>query len=122
MEKRGLKINIYNTKYLVIGKEAKEKMQYGKWPCGCCGRGARTNSIFCSECNRWCHKCSGLKNLGGVVDFRCLACVQRVNREHIEEKPCVIEEGQTLEETECFCYLGSVLDCEDGVERAVRAS
>ena len=67
MERRGLKINMNKTKYLVTGKEAKEKVQCGKWPCGCCGRGVGTNSILCSECNRWCHKkCSGLRNLGGL--------------------------------------------------------
>ena len=122
MEKRGLKINMNKTKYLVTGKEAKEKVQCGKWPCGCCGKGVGTNSILCCECNRWCHKkCSGLRNLGGVVDFRCPACVRRANREYVEEEPCVIEEGQTLEEAEYFCYLGSILDCEGGVERAVRA-
>ena len=38
----------------------------------------------------------------------------------MEEEPCLIEEGQTLEETEYFCNLGSVLNCEDGVERAAR--
>ena len=44
MEKRRLKINMNKTKYLVTGKEAKEKVQCGKWPCGCCGKGVGTNS------------------------------------------------------------------------------
>ncbi len=29
--------------------------------------------------------------------------------------------GGELEEVQQFCYLGDVLDCEAGVERAVRA-
>ena len=106
----------------MTGKEAREKVQYGRWPCGCCGKGVGTNSILCSECNKWYHKrCSGLRNLNGIIDFRCPACVQRANAEYMEEEHCVIEEGETLKETDYFCYLGDVLDCEDGVERAVRA-
>ena len=81
MEKRGLKFNINTTKYLVTEKDAKEEVQYGKRPCGCCGKGVGTNSILCTECNRWCHKkCSGLRYLGGVVDFHCPACIQKANR------------------------------------------
>ena len=110
------------TKYLVTEKNAKEKVQYGKWPCGCCGKGVETNTILCTECNRWCHKkCSGLRDLSGLVDFRCPACVQRANKEYVEEEPCVTEEGPILEETEYLCYLESLLDCEGGVDRAVRA-
>ena len=121
MERRGLKINMSKAKYLVTGKGAKEKVQYGKWPCGCCGKGVGANSILCNECNRCCHNMwSGMRNLSGVVDFRFLVCLLRVNRKYVEEESCVIENGQTLKETDHFCYLGSFLDCEGGVEKAVR--
>ena len=70
MEKRGLKINISKTKYLVTAREAKEKVKSGKWPCGCCGKGVGVNSIKCDECKSWCHKkCSGLRNLSEVTNF-----------------------------------------------------
>ena len=49
MEKQGLNMNLNKTKYLVTGKEAKEKMQYDKLPCGCCEKGVGRNSILCSE-------------------------------------------------------------------------
>ena len=42
------------------------------------------NSILCNECNRWCHKrYSGLRNLNGVTNFRCLACVRRANEQGV---------------------------------------
>ena len=56
MERRGLKINLGKTKFMKTGKEAKEKVQSGRWPCGCCGRGVGVNSILCIDCNKWCHK------------------------------------------------------------------
>ena len=66
-------IIINKTKYLVTGKEAKEKVQCGKWSCGCCGKGVGASSVKCSECN-------------GVVDIQCPACVQRANRKYVEEE------------------------------------
>ena len=36
--------NQHQTKYLVTGTEANEKVQYGKWPRGCRGKGVGTNS------------------------------------------------------------------------------
>ena len=33
----------------------------------------------------------------------------------------LVVDGGVLEEVQQFCYLGDVLDCEAGVERAVRA-
>ena len=36
-----------------------------------------------------------------------------------DEGPGLVVNGGMLEEVEQFCYLGDVLDCEGGVERAV---
>ena len=36
-------------------------------------------------------------------------------------KKRLVVNGGVLEEVEQFCFLGDVLDCEAGVERAVRA-
>ena len=58
-------------------------------------------------------------NLTRVIDFQCPECVRRTDGEYVEEKHCVIGEGQTLEKAEYFCYLGDVLDCKGGVESAV---
>ena len=80
MEKWELKINMNKTKYLVTEKGQGRK-------CSMVGdhvHAVGTNSILCSECNKWCHKrCSGLKNLNGVIDFPCPACVQRANAEYL---------------------------------------
>ena len=86
---------------------------------GCCGKGVGSNSILCAECKNWCHKrCSGLKKLTGVQNFKCPECKKDKGR---EEKRDVITLGGQIEEVQEFCYLGNVLYCEAGVERAVRA-
>ena len=46
MEQIGLKINIGNTKFIVTGNDAREVIQSGRWPCGCCGRGVGVNSVL----------------------------------------------------------------------------
>ena len=119
MQRRGLKVNMEKTKIMVTGKKATERVESGRWPCGCCGRGVGANSIKCTECEKWCHRrCSGLRNLRNVEEFRCPACVRRgVDVRDEEEEVGELE----LEEVQQFCYLGDMLDCEGGVERAVRA-
>ena len=37
MEQSGLKINMEKTKLMVTGNKARERIQSGRWPCGCCG-------------------------------------------------------------------------------------
>ena len=121
MELRGLKVNLEKTKSMVTGKRAAEAVQSGRWPCGCCGRGVGSNSVLCVECNKWCHqRCSGLRNLRGVRNFVCPRCAREETAEN-EERAGLEVNGGTLEEVQQFCYLGDVLDCEAGVERAVRA-
>ena len=39
----------------------------------------------------------------------------------VDENAGLVVDGGVLEEVQQFCYLGDVLDCEAGVERAVRA-
>ena len=46
----------------------------GKWRCGICGKGVRSNSIKCTLCKQWIHmRCIGIRgDLSLVVDaFRC---------------------------------------------------
>ena len=77
------------------------------------------NSILCTECKNWCRKrLSGLKRFTGVQNFHCPECKKDKVR---EEKRDGITLGGQIEEVQEFCYLGDVLDCEAGVERAVRA-
>ena len=64
METRGLKVNINKTKLMVMGRDPAVKPQKGRYPCGVCGKGVGTNSIWCQCCKRWCHqRCSGLRHL-----------------------------------------------------------
>ena len=52
MEFQGLKNNIKKTKYMVSGKISAYKVNWGKWPCGCCGKGVGSNSILCNKCKK----------------------------------------------------------------------
>ena len=102
-------------------KKAKEIIKSGRWPCGCCGRGVGANSVLCVACNKWCHqRCSGLRNLRGIQNFVCPRCT-RVEEDDEDEDARLIVDGGVLDEVQQFSYLGDVLDCEAGVERAVRS-
>ena len=119
MELRGLKVNMEKTKVMITGKKSRSKMKSGKYPCGCCGKGVGVNSLLCVNCKEWCHlRCSGLKSVKGVQNFQCSECRQGNQRE-VEEGGLITTNGK-IEEVQEFCYLGVVLDCEAGVERAVR--
>jgi hypothetical protein len=119
MELKGLKVNMEKTKLMVTGKESTRRVQSGRWSCGCCGKGVGVNSILCVDCNNWCHlRCSGLRKVSGVHNFQCPSCRKGNKREEVEKKHYTTT-GERIEEVEEFCYLGNVLDCEAGVERAV---
>jgi len=74
--------------------------------------------VRCIECDKWCHlRCSGLKKVGEVQGFQCPSCKDK----NEEEDRKLITTGERIKEVDEFCYLGNVLDCEAGLERAVRA-
>ena len=119
LEKRGLKVNLGKTKLLVSGKEY-EVEETGKYPCGVCKTGVGNYSaILCTECNKWCHKrCSGLRSLDGVNNYRCPTCV--TGRAMVEMDESLVVEGGIIEEVTHFCYLGDLLDRSGGAERAMK--
>ena len=120
MESKGLKVNIQKTKMLISGSEESPPLQSRRFPCGVCGRGVGANSILCQSCDKWCHKrCSGLTSLTGVTNFQCSMCVNNT-RSTDEDERCVID-GVEIDVVKEFCYLGDVLSCKGGSERAVRA-
>jgi hypothetical protein len=122
MEERGLRVNMDKTKMMVTGRDSREVIQSGAWPCGCCGRGVGVNSVLCTVCDKWCHqRCSGLRILRGVRDFVCPRCTRGRGELEEEGEDEVVVDGGVIQEVQQFCYLGDVLDCEAGVERAVRA-
>ena len=59
-----------------------------------------------------------------MQNFVCPSSVQREgeddNQSESEGARLEVDEG-VIKEVEQFCYLGDILDCEAGVERAVRA-
>ena len=91
-----------------------------------CGRGVRQNSLTCTECNKWIHKrCSGLQSVTGpgARDFVCSACRRREQGNAPQPEDILIgpSESGVVEEEESFCYLGSIVDRQGDVERAIRS-
>ena len=117
-------MNTKKTKSMVNAKSARERIQSGRWPCGCCGRGVGANFVLCTECNKWCNKrYSGLRNLRRVQTFVCPRCAREgkgSDGDGDDEGPGLVVNGSVLEEVEQLCYL-DVLDCEAGVEKVIRA-
>ncbi len=83
MERRGLRVKMEKTKFVISGEEPRIRMESGRYPCGCCGRGVGENSVRGAECERWCHqRCSGVKDVRRAgVGFRCPTCVGGGRRE-----------------------------------------
>ena len=58
---KGLKVNAEKSKVMVGSSDGKIVVNYGKWPCGVCGKGVQANSVQCTVCKKWIHKwCSTL--------------------------------------------------------------
>ena len=57
------------------------------------------------------------KEISWVQNFQCPEC----KKDKVREKRNGATLGRQIEEVQEFCYLGDALDCEAGVERAVRA-
>ena len=120
MELRGMKVNIGKTKLLVSGKKSRETTSSGQYPCAVCNRGVGVNSILCTSCNKWCHKrCTGLCSFAGITAYTCPVCSGALQQTTWTDESIVLDSG-TIEEVSQFCYLGDMLDCEGGAEKAVR--
>ncbi len=109
MERRGLRVNIEKTKVVKSGEELRIRMESGRYPCGCCGRGVGENSVWCAGCERWSHqRCSGVRDIRRVgVGFHCPTCVGGGRR---EEDVRQVRMGESpVEVVDSFCYLGDVI-------------
>ena len=53
---KGLKVNAGKSKVMVGSSGGKMIANYGKWPCGVCGKGVEANSVQCTVCKKWIHK------------------------------------------------------------------
>ena len=54
LERRGLKVNLGKTKFLVSG-DSKENEETGRYPCAVCQKGVGDSSIQCLKCAKWVH-------------------------------------------------------------------
>ncbi len=52
----GLRVNMEKTKVVISGEEPRIRMESGRYPCGCCRRVVGGNSVYCAECEPWCHQ------------------------------------------------------------------
>ena len=107
---------------MVSGKISVKKVNWSRWPRGCCGKGVGSNSILCNKCKKWCHKrCSGLKN---VMFNRNIICPKynfaKFYNTNDSESSFKLEDGEVVEEIESFNYLGNCFDCDNDVERTVK--
>ena len=112
MELRGLKINIKKTKYMFSGKISANKVNWGKWPCGCCGKGVGSNSILCNKCKKWCHKrCSGSKNIFNKNFIYPKFNFAKFYYTNDSETSFKLKNGEVVEVVESFNYLRNFFDC-----------
>ena len=70
-------MNAGKFKVIIGSSRGKMIVNYGKWPCGVCGKGVQENSVQCTVYIKWIYKrCSHVcGNLSLVADgFRCKRC------------------------------------------------
>ena len=113
MELRGLKINMKKTKSMVTGNKARERIQAREgW-----------EQTLCFVLNVVSQTMLGFeKSVRGAELCTCPRCAREGeggDDNGNDKGPGFVANGGMLEEVEQLCYLGNVLDCETGVERAV---
>ena len=73
IERKGLRVNMKKTKFIVLGQRLDLLCDSGAFPCAVCRSGVGVNSIQCSQCIHWVHKkCSGVRGrLAEDPDYVC---------------------------------------------------
>ena len=62
VENTGMRVNMNKTKVMISGDRQKPMQKAATWPFGVCGRGVGSNTIECTNCQKWVYKkCSGIK-------------------------------------------------------------
>ena len=118
MAKRGMKVNAAKTKILVTGKKI-EVVKSDRHPCAVCGKGVSKKSILYTVSSFWCLKrCCGVRNINNAPGFQCPTCSGQNQMEEPHDD-LQLEEG-VVDQVKKICYLGDLLDSEDGVARAVK--
>ena len=93
-----------------------------RWPCEVCSKGAGSNSLQCTSCQKWVHKkCSGIKGSMSKVmkSFICRGCLNPVT----SAGRTVVDIGASaqLELVDKFCYLGDMLSVDGDADAAAEA-
>ena len=121
MEKKGLRVNMSKTKFLISGVGLDVLKDTEKFPYAICRSGVGNNSIQCSRCKLWVHKrCSSLK--GRLVHNTLYACPRCLgNACPIDGRPTTLVDidGSPLEVIPTFPYLGDTLNAGGGCDSAI---
>ena len=111
MEKKGCRVNMSKTKFMISGVGLDVLDKSGKYPCAVCRKNVGPNVIICSICKLWVHKrCSdietALKEDPDYVCPRCQGIVRPIDGRPITEVPV---DNTQLEVVDRFVYLGDNL-------------
>ena len=124
LERKGLRVNVGKTKVMKCGVGLKKTVDTGKYPCGVCGKGVKSNSIQCTVCIKRVHKrCCGISRKLRAEDedeFKCRKCDNGGNLVHPEAKFVELDDGSKFECVDKFCYLGDMLSAGGGAEEAAK--
>ena len=123
VEGKGLRVNVNKTKgmQLLFGKKSRVKKVS---LCGVCGEQVGCNSIQCTKCQRWVHRCcSDVPRQVSLLSFWdffvCRTCLG--HNFSVEEKLEFKRGEDVLEEVEKFCYPGDMISYYGGASEAVTA-
>ena len=111
VEGKGLRVHVDKTKGMLLSFKKKSSVLKVD-PCGVCGGWVGCNSIQCTKCQRWVHRCcSGVPRQVSLLSCRdifvCRACLCH-NCSVVENLELKTGED-VLEEVEKFCYLGDMV-------------
>ena len=94
---------------MVRSSGGKMIVNFGKWPCGVCGKGVQANSVQCTVCKKWIYKpCSSVRgDLSRVANgFRCRRCDGTIKEADLTED--LLVDGETYECVELLLCGGAV--------------
>ena len=123
VEEKGLRVNVDKTKDMQLLYEKKSSVSKVD-PCGVCGERVGCNSIQCTKCQRWVHRCcSDVLTQASLLSCRDdFVCRTRLGHNCLVEEKLEFKRGENvLEEVEKFCYLGGIISCYSGASEVVSA-
>ena len=52
---KGMRVSMNKTKVMISGERQKVRQNAVRWPCGVCSKGVGSNSLQCTNCQKWVH-------------------------------------------------------------------